>query len=512
MNTRILATIVCLTLLGEYAYSQNAPDPKGKNNAVSGLFPPPFNQWNKFPNWGNAGIGTTSPSEKLEVIGNVKISQIVFTHALESSTYINSGTLNLSGNGIINGNLGLGVPSPTERLDVLGNIKLSGNLTAQGLNIQTLNSNGGVFNTLTINQNSLFNGPSTFGENVSFSKDVVFNGKVGIGIPAPEEKLHIAGNLKVSEGISSATVTTTNLQTSQINATGDITTGQNLNVTGNTTLNTLDVSSTLKSKILDIEDGSVSGNMTIVKDFNTLGNATLNNLKVIGTFTMDNLDLSVGKDLAVIGNTQLKNGVSITGDASVSGGLTVAGAFTAGSLSIDNVSTTGDATVSQNLSVLGAGQVGGDLNVSGNLKAGIIEATEFRTADGSSPFNFDNAKITETLTVGTDKAVPSNYKVAVGGNIIATGIDIKIPQKWPDYVFTDGHKLLTIEEVKKFIEEHGHLPNVLSAKEMEEKENYSVSEMDAKLMEKIEELTLYIIKQNEEMEQMRKDINALMKK
>ena len=94
--------------------------------------------------------------------------------------------------------------------------------------------------------------------------------------------------------------------------------------------------------------------------------------------------------------------------------------------------------------------------------------------------------------------------MAVGGNIIATGIDIKIPQKWPDYVFTDGHKLLTIAEVDQYIKANRHLPGVLSAEEMKAKENYSVSEMDAKLLEKIEEMMLYIIELKKEIESLKK--------
>jgi hypothetical protein len=147
--------------------------------------------------------------------------------------------------------------------------------------------------------------------------------------------------------------------------------------------------------------------------------------------------------------------------------------------------------------------VGGNLNVSGNIKTGVIEANEFKKSDGSPLFNLDNASISKTLAIAADH-VPSDYKLAVGGNIIATGVDIKIPQKWPDYVFTDGHKILTIDEVNAYIKEHGHLPGIFSAKEMQAKQNYSVSEMDAKLLEKIEELTLYIVQLKKEIDQLKK--------
>ncbi|HYC84323.1 MAG TPA: hypothetical protein VEB86_03840, partial [Chryseosolibacter sp.] len=192
------------------------------------------------------------------------------------------------------------------------------------------------------------------------------------------------------------------------------------------------------------------------------------------------------------------------GNSTVGGNLQVTGTLNTGNIVINDLQTSGNATVDKNLTVSGTAQVANDLLVSGNIKAGVVEATEFRTPTGEALFNLDNVRVAKTLTVGTDKTVPANYKMAVGGNILATGIDIKIPEKWPDYVFTDGHKLLTLQEVEAFIKANGHLPNVLSAKEMEQKKNYSVSQMDATLLEKIEELTLYILqleKRLQELEQ-----------
>jgi hypothetical protein len=181
------------------------------------------------------------------------------------------------------------------------------------------------------------------------------------------------------------------------------------------------------------------------------------------------------------------------------------------------LTTSVNATVSQNISVAGAGQVGGNLTVNGSLNAGVITATDFKKADGSPLFNLQNGVISQTLNVAADH-VPANYKMAVGGSILAVGLDIKTPQSWPDYVFTDGHKLLTIEEVQQFISTHGHLPGVLSAKEMTAKQNYSVGDMDAKLLEKVEELMLYIIelkKENEaskmQMKNMQLEIDHLRK-
>ncbi|QLE02042.1 hypothetical protein HX109_10930 [Galbibacter sp. BG1] len=64
----------------------------------------------------------------------------------------------------------------------------------------------------------------------------------------------------------------------------------------------------------------------------------------------------------------------------------------------------------------------------------------------------------------------------------------------PDYVFKEEYNLKSLEEVERHINEKGHLPNIPSAKEMEE-EGVHLKEMNLKLLEKIEELTLYVIEQ-----------------
>ena len=68
---------------------------------------------------------------------------------------------------------------------------------------------------------------------------------------------------------------------------------------------------------------------------------------------------------------------------------------------------------------------------------------------------------------------------------------------WPDYVFQDNYGLRTLEEVKAYILNHGHLPNVPSA-EVVEKEGVNLGEMNKILIEKTEELTLYVIQLNEQ--------------
>ncbi|MCC4230974.1 tail fiber protein [Zunongwangia profunda] len=87
----------------------------------------------------------------------------------------------------------------------------------------------------------------------------------------------------------------------------------------------------------------------------------------------------------------------------------------------------------------------------------------------------------------------------------------------PDYVFLDDYNLKLLEEVESFIDKNGHLENIPSAKQVEE-EGWNVKSMNLKMLEKIEELTLYVIEQNkinkeqqEEIAELKKQLNHLTK-
>ena len=98
------------------------------------------------------------------------------------------------------------------------------------------------------------------------------------------------------------------------------------------------------------------------------------------------------------------------------------------------------------------------------------------------------------VAIGTN-SVPSGYQLAVEGKIRTR--EVRVDQDtWPDYVFKEEYHLPSLEDIQKHIKEKGHLPNIPSAKEVEEN-GIELGEMNKLLLEKIEELTLYILKQEE---------------
>jgi hypothetical protein len=109
--------------------------------------------------------------------------------------------------------------------------------------------------------------------------------------------------------------------------------------------------------------------------------------------------------------------------------------------------------------------------------------------------------------INTNK-LASGYALSVNGAIIATELKIQTFATWPDYVFKQGYHLLSLNEVEKQIKQNGHLPNVFSAAEIE-KNGFSVGQMNAKLMEKLEELTLYLIEHDKKIVEQTAEITAL---
>lgn len=103
------------------------------------------------------------------------------------------------------------------------------------------------------------------------------------------------------------------------------------------------------------------------------------------------------------------------------------------------------------------------------------------------------------IGIGTSSFVDGadTYRLSVDGAIRASRV--KVYTTWADYVFEKDYKLPTLEEVEKHIAEKGHLQDIPSAKEVEQK-GIELGEMNKLLLQKVEELTLYIIEMNKELQ------------
>ncbi len=105
--------------------------------------------------------------------------------------------------------------------------------------------------------------------------------------------------------------------------------------------------------------------------------------------------------------------------------------------------------------------------------------------------------------IGVGTVAPQN-KLEVCGTIRAK--EIKVETGWCDYVFEDNYQLRSIEELESFIKENKHLPEIPTAADVEA-HGVNLGNATSKLLLKIEELTLYMIQQQKEIEVLKMKLN-----
>ncbi|WP_299257020.1 tail fiber protein [uncultured Aquimarina sp.] len=140
--------------------------------------------------------------------------------------------------------------------------------------------------------------------------------------------------------------------------------------------------------------------------------------------------------------------------------------------------------------------------ISGNkfFKIKSYDNTDIYTIQSNS----GNTYFKGNMGIGTNTP---DAKLAVNGNIHAKEVKVDLVG-WPDYVFENDYKLPTLQQVENHIAEKGHLENIPSAAEVLEN-GIQLGEMNSKLLQKIEELTLYMIEQNKKTENQQKEIYKL---
>ncbi len=121
--------------------------------------------------------------------------------------------------------------------------------------------------------------------------------------------------------------------------------------------------------------------------------------------------------------------------------------------------------------------------------------------------------VTGKVLIG-NTTMPAGYKLYVEQGILTEKVKValKTSANWADHVFAPGYKLKPLSEVETFIQQYSHLPGIPSAEALVKEGGIDMNQMFARQMEKIEELTLYMIELNKENEQLKKEVQALKKR
>jgi len=119
--------------------------------------------------------------------------------------------------------------------------------------------------------------------------------------------------------------------------------------------------------------------------------------------------------------------------------------------------------------------------------------------------------VTTGMVIGTSSTTPATgYILSVNGKIMSEEVRVQMDANWPDYVFDNKYKLKPLKEVEQFIAAKKHLPGIPSAKQVAE-EGLHLGDMQKRIMEKVEELTLYVIQLNKENQQLKQEVETLRK-
>lgn len=246
---------------------------------------------------------------------------------------------------------------------------------------------------------------------------------------------------------------------------------------------------------------------------NSAGSAIITATTQDGGFTATSAITVTSSSIAVTGVTVLPSSASVAVGNSVSLTATVAPSNATNKTVTWSTSNSSIATVSA--SGLVTGVATGTANITVTTQDGNFTATSAITitepTGGTSPwqqgtggifYNFGNVGIGTQNTFG--------YKLAVNGTIGAKEVKVEVTSPWPDFVFDKDYNLWTLCELDNYIQENKHLPGIPKADETY-RQGIMLGEMNAKLLQKIEELTLYMIELNKENEQLKKRVEALEK-
>jgi hypothetical protein len=480
-------------------------------------------------NNGNTGIGLGNnviPANKLDVKGGVVIGRNYTPNGTFQSEYSTGAVAPLNGL-LVEGKVGIGNILPNNKVEITHG---------------TLGNSGLRFTNLTSDYNPVAMASSNKFLSVNATGDVVLQKMPNL---TNTNSMLSTANLmtsNVNNSIASANIV--NSISNTINVNNQLTTTVNGVASAPVNLPTPNFTEVDGSITNELQTLSQTGN--IISLSNNGGSFTLPTFTDIDAqsllLTGNTLSISNGNSVVLPTYTQTPQTVTQLGNVvtlSDGGGSFTLPTFTdidaqsltitGNTLSISNGNTislpTTSVTAGNNVTVTGNGSTATPFLVSSidtSLYASNGSINQSTTTnsnrivdmnDSNIWFDTSSSATNGKMYLGSTAVFPNstgNYKLFVEGGILTEKVKVALRSSanWADYVFADDYKLMTLKEVEKFITANKHLPGVDSASELS-KNGLDIAEMQSKQMEKIEELTLYIIEQNKALEKTQKEMEEL---
>ncbi len=379
-----------------------------------------------------------------------------------------------------NGNVGIGISDPQATLHVAGDFILDGDFTVNGdLTAENVKANQNVEAGVDV----------VAGNNVSAGNDVMATNNVTAGGDVSGTNLNASNDVSAGNDVMATNNVTAggDVSGTNLNASNDVSAGNDVMATNNVTAGG-DVSGTNVHANNDVTAG---GNIVADQDLGAGNDVTAIN------------NVNAGQDVVAGNNVSALNDVIAGNDVSASNNV-VAG---------QNVFADNDIKATNNLQ---AGQ---------DVKAGNNVVAEVDLVAGNDVEAGNDVRVGNDLHVSNDGFIdgrlaigiandnrPDGYRLYVADGILAEKVKVALKDSddWADYVFDEDYVLMPLSQVEAFIRQNKHLPGVPSAQQVQQ-QGIDVAKMDALLLQKIEELTLYMLELKKENEAMRKELDELKK-
>ncbi len=149
----------------------------------------------------------------------------------------------------------------------------------------------------------------------------------------------------------------------------------------------------------------------------------------------------------------------------------------------------------------------GDVNLKEAMR--INDNGNIAIGKSSADYKLDVEGTIRANEIRVEDIAATNLKLE--GNIAANQITVKANGNTADFVFSDSYNLKDLTEVENYIKTHKHLPDIPSAEEMEAS-GVNLAEMNKLLLQKVEELTLYVIDKDKEVSLLKNQLEIQNKK